>query len=181
MMSRGAGGGAADPTTNNEWPYHHNNDNNNDDNDDDVRFNRPAASSSGNTVANHHPHHQLIKIEQYVHDVLDYSSQYGSDMSISYTAYNVIGTPSQFPDYGDFPETFAMVIIILLKYKTRLLLDRILFPRREHTAPGGTRLRHIRPTLCHKHCRPYGQPITLVRNLSKAFQNIIPFFFSCFI
>lgn len=51
---------------------------------------------------------QPIKIVQYAQNVLDYSSQYGSDFSISYTAYNITGRPSKFPDYGDFPETFAM-------------------------------------------------------------------------
>lgn len=49
-----------------------------------------------------------IKVVQYAQNVLDYSSQYGSDFSISYTAYNITGRPSKFPDYGDFPETFAM-------------------------------------------------------------------------
>lgn len=48
-------------------------------------------------------------VEQYVHEVLDFSSQYGSDTSISYTAYNLTGKPSKFPDYGDFPQAFVMV------------------------------------------------------------------------
>lgn len=47
-------------------------------------------------------------IKQYVHDVADFSSQYGSDISISYTAYNITGKPSKFPDYGDFPQAFVM-------------------------------------------------------------------------
>lgn len=51
----------------------------------------------------------IIFIEQFVQDVVDFSSQYGSDMSISYTAYNITGKPSKFPDYGDFPQTFVMV------------------------------------------------------------------------
>ncbi|EAT33396.1 AAEL014330-PA, partial [Aedes aegypti] len=46
-------------------------------------------------------------INQYAQDVVDFSSQYGSDTSISYTAFNVTGKPSKYPDYGDFPETFA--------------------------------------------------------------------------
>lgn len=53
---------------------------------------------------------QDIIINQYVKNVLDFSSQYGSNFSISYTAYNITGRPSKYPDYGDFPETFAMVI-----------------------------------------------------------------------
>ncbi|XP_017063674.1 F-box/LRR-repeat protein 4 isoform X2 [Drosophila eugracilis] len=47
-------------------------------------------------------------LEQYVLGVLDFSSQYGIDYSISYTAANVIGRPTKFPAYGDFPETFPM-------------------------------------------------------------------------
>lgn len=50
---------------------------------------------------------KLVTINQYAQDVVDFSSQYGSDTSISYTAFNVTGKPSKFPDYGDFPETFA--------------------------------------------------------------------------
>ncbi|GAB0095762.1 F-box/LRR-repeat protein 4 [Sergentomyia squamirostris] len=52
--------------------------------------------------------HQEVIINQFAQKVIDFSSQYGSDTSISYTAYNITGRPSKFPDYGDFPETFAM-------------------------------------------------------------------------
>lgn len=52
---------------------------------------------------------EQVRICQYAHRVVDFSSQYGSDTSISYTAYNIIGRQSKYPDYGDFPETFAMV------------------------------------------------------------------------
>jgi len=48
-------------------------------------------------------------MEQYVHAVTDFSSQYGIDGSISYTAYNLPGKPSKYPDYGDFPQAFVMV------------------------------------------------------------------------
>ncbi|XP_015113292.1 F-box/LRR-repeat protein 4 [Diachasma alloeum] len=47
-------------------------------------------------------------VEQYVKEVGDFSSQYGSNISISYTAYNIAGNPSKFPDYGDFPHAFVM-------------------------------------------------------------------------
>lgn len=50
-----------------------------------------------------------VTITQFAQRVLDFSSQYGSDYSISYTACNITGRPSKFPNYGDFPETFAMV------------------------------------------------------------------------
>lgn len=40
--------------------------------------------------------------------MLDFSSQYGSDSSISYTAHNIVGRPTKFPSYGDFSQTFVM-------------------------------------------------------------------------
>lgn len=50
-----------------------------------------------------------VLIKQFAQRVLEFSSQYGSDFSISYTACNITGRPSKYPNYGDFPETFAMV------------------------------------------------------------------------
>jgi len=47
-------------------------------------------------------------VEQFVTEVLDFSSQYGSDSSISYTAHNIVGRPTKFPSYGDFSQTFVM-------------------------------------------------------------------------
>ncbi|XP_059050959.1 F-box/LRR-repeat protein 4 [Achroia grisella] len=47
-------------------------------------------------------------IEQFVQDVDDFSSQYGSEISVSYTAFNLRGPPSNFPDYGDYPQSFVM-------------------------------------------------------------------------
>uniref|UniRef100_A0A6M2DDT9 Putative f-box/lrr-repeat protein 4-like isoform x2 n=1 Tax=Xenopsylla cheopis TaxID=163159 RepID=A0A6M2DDT9_XENCH len=47
-------------------------------------------------------------LEQFVASVTDFSSHYGSDISVSYTAHNICGKPSKFPDYGDFPQTFVM-------------------------------------------------------------------------
>lgn len=48
-------------------------------------------------------------VKQYAHSVLDFSSQYGIDLSISYTAPNITGPPTIYPECGDFPQTFAMV------------------------------------------------------------------------
>ena len=56
---------------------------------------------------------EIVFLKQFVHDVVDFSSQYGSDISISYTAYNITGKPSKFPDYGDFPQAFVMVRYLL--------------------------------------------------------------------
>lgn len=51
--------------------------------------------------------------EQYVKQVIGFSSQYGSNYSISYAAANIVGPPIRFPMYGDFSQTFAMVCILL--------------------------------------------------------------------
>ncbi|XP_037030837.1 F-box/LRR-repeat protein 4 [Bradysia coprophila] len=57
---------------------------------------------------NESDNNQNIILNQYVQEVIDFTSQYGSNFSISYTAFNIIGRPSKYPDYGDYPETFAM-------------------------------------------------------------------------
>jgi len=51
-------------------------------------------------------------IQQYVKRVRSFSSQYGGNYSVSYTAINIIGPPFVFPKYGDFSCTFAMVRIL---------------------------------------------------------------------
>ncbi|XP_025270096.1 F-box/LRR-repeat protein 4 [Camponotus floridanus] len=51
---------------------------------------------------------EFTVIEQFVDNVYSFSSQYGNNISISYTAPNIIGPPSKFPEYGDFPQAFAM-------------------------------------------------------------------------
>ncbi|XP_030382212.1 F-box/LRR-repeat protein 4 [Scaptodrosophila lebanonensis] len=61
----------------------------------------------GGKMQNDH-NEQGYHLEQYVLGVLDFSSQYGIDYSISYTAANIIGRPTKFPAYGDYPETFTM-------------------------------------------------------------------------
>ena len=38
-------------------------------------------------------------VEQFVSEVLDFSSQYGSDASISYTAHNIVGKPTRLDNY----------------------------------------------------------------------------------
>lgn len=55
-----------------------------------------------------HSEYSII-IKQFVQDVIGFSSQYGSDVRISYTAYNITGKPSKYPEYGDFPQAFVMV------------------------------------------------------------------------
>jgi len=52
--------------------------------------------------------YSYILVEQYANEVLDFSTQYGSDNSISYTAHNLTGVPNKFPSYGDFSQTYVM-------------------------------------------------------------------------
>ncbi|XP_045114039.1 F-box/LRR-repeat protein 4-like [Portunus trituberculatus] len=47
-------------------------------------------------------------VDQYVKEVTDFSSQYGSDGSISYVANNIIGKPTLYPDYGDFSAAYCL-------------------------------------------------------------------------
>eukprot|EP00088_Acartia_fossae_P021172 TRINITY_DN22663_c0_g1_i11.p1 TRINITY_DN22663_c0_g1~~TRINITY_DN22663_c0_g1_i11.p1 ORF type:complete len:601 (-),score=50.87 TRINITY_DN22663_c0_g1_i11:588-2390(-) len=52
--------------------------------------------------------YSYILVEQYASEILDFSSQYGSDKSVSYTAHNLTGRPNKFPSYGDFSQTYVM-------------------------------------------------------------------------
>lgn len=53
-------------------------------------------------------------LEQFVRSVLYFSSQYGSDISVSYSAINLCGKPSNFPNYGDFPQALVTVCNIII-------------------------------------------------------------------
>lgn len=75
---------------------------------DETKFEVVQINNNNSTGKNE----SVIFVEQFVKDVCDFSSQYGSNISISYTAYNVAGNPSKFPDYGDFPQAFVMVCLI---------------------------------------------------------------------
>ncbi|RXG67841.1 F-box/LRR-repeat protein 4 [Armadillidium vulgare] len=46
--------------------------------------------------------------EQFVEDVTDFSSQYGSTGSISYVAHNMCGESTLYPSYGDFSGSYSM-------------------------------------------------------------------------
>jgi F-box and leucine-rich repeat protein 4 len=52
-------------------------------------------------------------IQQHAEDVTDFSSQYGSIDSISYTAQNLTGSSRVFPAYGDHAEAFSMVCTVI--------------------------------------------------------------------
>ncbi|XP_061805422.2 F-box/LRR-repeat protein 4 [Nerophis lumbriciformis] len=46
-----------------------------------------------------------VEVEQYVKEVLDFSSHYGSENSMSYTMWNLAGVPNVYPSSGDFTQT----------------------------------------------------------------------------
>ncbi len=44
---------------------------------------------------------EALLIEQYATHLVDFSNQYGSNESFSYTARNCLGKPDKFPSYGE--------------------------------------------------------------------------------
>lgn len=46
-----------------------------------------------------------MEVEQYAKEVLDFSSHYGSENSMSYTMWNLAGVPNVYPSSGDFTQT----------------------------------------------------------------------------
>ena len=55
-------------------------------------------------------------VRLYVQEVVDFSSQYGSETSISYTVSNVAGRSSTYPSYGDFTQTAVLVVKLFFLY-----------------------------------------------------------------
>lgn len=49
------------------------------------------------------------KIHQFVHNIVDFSSQYGKENSKSYSVLNLKSGPYNFPKYGDFLESCVLV------------------------------------------------------------------------
>lgn len=52
---------------------------------------------------------QMYFIEQFAESVIDYTSRYNNTVSVSYAPENIIGKPTKYPCYGDFPETYMLV------------------------------------------------------------------------
>ncbi|RXM27866.1 F-box/LRR-repeat protein 4 [Acipenser ruthenus] len=46
-----------------------------------------------------------VEVEQYVKEIVDFSSHYGSENSMSYTMWNLAGMPNVYPSSGDFTQT----------------------------------------------------------------------------
>ena len=54
------------------------------------------------------------EVEQFVQEVVDFSSQYGNETSISYTASNLVGPCNIYPSYGDFTQSAVLVSYLFL-------------------------------------------------------------------
>lgn len=50
-----------------------------------------------------------VLVSRFSKEVTDFSSQYGSETSISYTASNLAGRSNIFPAYGDFTQACVFV------------------------------------------------------------------------
>ena len=62
-----------------------------------------------NMAANSQEENEHRVFEQFSDEVIDFSSQYGSETSISYTVSNFAGKPSVFPNYGDYTQAAVFV------------------------------------------------------------------------
>ena len=64
-------------------------------------------------------------VRLYVQEVVDFSSQYGNETSISYTVSNIAGRSSTYPSYGDFTQTAVLVCTVHFSPLTPLRYDAI--------------------------------------------------------
>ncbi|XP_006626335.1 F-box/LRR-repeat protein 4 isoform X1 [Lepisosteus oculatus] len=55
--------------------------------------------------SNHRTLPLTVEVEQFAKEVLDFSSHYGSENSMSYTMWNLAGMPNVYPSSGDFTQT----------------------------------------------------------------------------
>ncbi|XP_033861479.3 F-box/LRR-repeat protein 4-like isoform X2 [Acipenser ruthenus] len=65
----------------------------------EIMNSRQAIESNQRTL----PH--TVEVEQYVKEIVDFSSHYGSENSMSYTMWNLAGMPNVYPSSGDFTQT----------------------------------------------------------------------------
>ncbi|TSN21146.1 F-box/LRR-repeat protein 4 [Bagarius yarrelli] len=75
-----------------------------------VHWRRCSSGSCNDAGFNYGPVHPVTtnaeaELEQYAKEVLDFSSHYGGEGSMSYTMWNAAGAPSVFPSSGDFTHT----------------------------------------------------------------------------
>ncbi len=65
----------------------------------------------------------FVFTKQYANKVTYYTSQYGNESGVSYTANNLVGPPSRFPAYGDFSETYVPVYFDFTYFLSLILLS----------------------------------------------------------
>ena len=52
---------------------------------------------------------KMSEVKQFASKVVNFSSQYGTAGTSSYTASNLASSPRVFPKYGDYTEAFVLV------------------------------------------------------------------------
>ena len=60
-------------------------------------------------------------VRLYVQEVVEFSSQYGSETNISYTVSNIAGRSSTYPSYGDFTQTAVLVGYLFLSWMFKFM------------------------------------------------------------
>ena len=60
-------------------------------------------------------------VRQYATQAVNFSSQYGTTNTHSYTAANLAGDPKIYDSYGDFQEAFVLVRFPAVSEQARLL------------------------------------------------------------
>ena len=81
----------------------------------------------------------VLLIEQYASQILDFSSQYGSDNSYSYNATNCLGVPSKFPSYGKAHLKWICVLSFLSVFPSFLQAIFHKLMSSENSEPIGSR------------------------------------------
>lgn len=52
---------------------------------------------------------QMYFVEQFVESVVSYTSKYNTSRSILYAPDTIIGKPGNYPNYGDYSDTYMLV------------------------------------------------------------------------
>ena len=58
---------------------------------------------------------KMTNIEQFAWKVVNFSSQYGTAGTSSYTASNLASGLNVYPKYGDYTEAFVLVSLIIVR------------------------------------------------------------------
>lgn len=63
----------------------------------------------------------MQRLDQWAERVVNYTSKYNTELSVSYSPENVVGKYEKYPSYGDFPETYFLVSTYLGKKSVRII------------------------------------------------------------